>query len=150
MILIDANALTILLVGLVDVKLIGHHKRTSIYQEQDYYDLLAIIESFDRLIVLPNVWTEVDNLLNDFSGNHKYEYILKVTNIIKSASEKYISSLKATESDCFFDLGLTDSLILEYSKECKLLVTADSKLSDYANAYGVLVYDMVKSRNERI
>lgn len=150
MILIDANALTVLLVGLVDVKLIGRHNRTSIYQEQDYYDLLAIIESFDKLIVLPNVWTEVDNLLNDFSGNHKYEYILQITDTIKSTSEKYITSSKATESDCFFDLGLTDSLLLEYSKECKLLVTADSKLSDYAKAYGVLVYDMVKSRNDRI
>jgi hypothetical protein len=150
MILIDANALAVLLVGLVDAKLIGRHNRTSIYQEQDYYDLLSIIESFDKLIVLPNVWTEVDNLLNDFSGNHKYEYILQITETIKSTSEKYIPSLKATESDCFLDLGLTDSLLLEYSKECKLLVTGDSKLSDYANAYGVSVYDMVKSRNERI
>lgn len=150
MILIDANALTVLLVGLVDTKLIGRHNRTSIYQEQDYYDLLTVIESLDKLIVLPNVWTEVDNLLNDFSGNHKYEYILQITDTIKSTSEKYIVSLKATESDCFFDLGLTDSLLLEYSKECKLLVTADSKLSDYANAYGVLVYDMVKSRNQRM
>ncbi len=150
MILIDANALTILLVGLVDINLIGKHNRTSIYQQQDYYDLVTIIESIDKLIVLPNVWTEVDNLLNGFSGSHKYEYLLHITGTIKSTSEKYISSLKATESDCFFDLGLTDSLLLEYSKECKLLITADSKLSDYANAYGVLVYDMVKNRNERI
>lgn len=150
MILIDANALAILLVGLVDTNLIGRHNRTSLYLEQDYYDLLEIIESFDNLIVLPNVWTEVDNILNDFSGNHKYEYILQITSTIKSTSEKYITSLKATECDCFFDLGLTDSLLLEYSKECKLLVTGDSKLSDYANGYGVLVYDMVKIRNERI
>jgi len=149
MILIDANALTVLLVGLVDTRLIGRHNRTSIYEEQDFYDLLSVIESLENLVVLPNVWTEVDNLLNDFSGNHKYEYIERIVEVIKVASEKYITSLKATESDCFFDLGITDSLLLEYSKECKLLVTADSKLSDYANAYNVMVYDMVKRRNER-
>ncbi len=150
MILIDANALTVLLVGLVDINLIGRHNRTSIYEVQDYYDLLTVIESVDKLVVLPNVWTEVDNLLNDFSGNHKYEYILRVTETIKSSSEIYISSLDAIESDCFFELGITDSLLLEYSKECKFLITADSRLSDYANAYGVLVYDMVKNRNNRL
>ncbi|MBS4029161.1 MAG: hypothetical protein KGZ58_11080, partial [Ignavibacteriales bacterium] len=69
---------------------------------------------------------------------------------IKSSSEKYITSLTATKCDGFYELGITDSLLLEYSKECELLVTADSKLSDYANAYGVSVYDMVKSRNERM
>jgi len=150
MILIDANALTILLVGLVDINLIGRHKRTSIYQEQDYYNLMAKVESLDNLIVLPNVWTEVDNLLNDFSGNHKYEYILHLTQTIKSTSEVYLSSLNATGSTCFLDLGLTDTLLLEYSKKCKLLITADSRLSDYAKAYGVSVYDMVRTRNYRI
>lgn len=150
MILIDANALTVLIVGLVDENLIGRHKRTSIYEKQDYYDLLDKLESLDKLVVLPNVWTEVDNLLNDFSGNYRYEYFLRISETIKLTSEKYLSSLKAVESDCFFELGLTDSLLLEYSKQCNLLITADSKLSDYANAYGILVYDMVKSRNLRI
>jgi len=150
MILIDANALTILLVGLVDTKLLGRHNRTSIYEEQDFHDLLSVIESFDKLIVLPNVWTEVDNLLNDFSGDHKFTYIEQITQTIKATSEKYIASVKATESDCFSELGITDSLLLEFSKKCKMLVTADSRLSDYATAYGVLVYDLVKSRNERI
>jgi hypothetical protein len=150
MILIDANALTVLLVGLVDTRLIGRHNRTSIYEEQDFYDLLSVIADLGKLTVLPNVWTEVDNLLNDFSGNHKYEYVERITETIKRTSEKYVASLKATENDCFFDLGITDSLLLEYSKECKLLITADSRLSDYANAYGVRVYDMVKNRNERI
>lgn len=53
-------------------------------------------------------------------------------------------------SDGFNDLGLTDSLILEYAKNCKLLITSDSQLSDYARANGIEVYDMVKSRNEKL
>jgi len=72
MILIDANALVVLLIGIIDPRLFKTHKTTSIYEEQDYYDLLAIIGDLKNLVVLPNVWTEVDNLLNNFSGNYKY------------------------------------------------------------------------------
>ncbi len=86
----------------------------------------------------------------DFSGSHKYEYIQRITKSIKATAEIYILSQTATQSDSFSDLGITDSLLLELSKECRLLITADSKLSDYAAAYGVLVYDIVKNRNERL
>ena len=149
MILIDTNALVVLLIGHIDSKLINKHKRTSIYEEQDFYDLLSIIGS-DKVVVLPNIWTEVDNLLNNFGGNHKYQYIVKIIEMMKSTSEKFIDSLIGAESDSFIDLGLTDSLILKYAKECKLLVTSDSRLSDYAVANGIKVYDLVKNRNERL
>jgi hypothetical protein len=101
-------------------------------------------------VVLPNIWTEVDNLLNDFNGNYKEQYVANIKEILNLPSEKYIESQIAIESDCFYDLGLTDSLILYYSKECKLLITSDSTLSDYAIAYGVSVYDMVKRKNEKL
>lgn len=150
MILIDINALVLLLIGAIDPRLIKNHKRTSIYEEQDFYDLLAQIGSLDKLIVLPNIWTEVDNLLNGFSGQYKDKYVEEITRIIKSTTEKFLQSAKATESIGFFDLGLTDSLLLEHAKECKLLITLYSKLSDYAVSAGIQVYDMVKSRNQRL
>lgn len=150
MILIDTNALVILLVGLIDPRLFKHHNRTSIYDEQDFYDLLAQIGTFNNLVVLPNVWTEADNLLNNFSGRYKDRYVEEITKTIKASTEKFLASATATESISFFDLGLTDSLLLEYAKECKLLITSDSSLSDYAVGYGIQVYDMVKSRNQRL
>lgn len=150
MLLIDTNALVVLIIGLIDTKLINTHKRTSIYDESDFLDLLAFINNIDRLIVLPNVWTEVDNLLNDFSGNYKYPYLVNLTNIIKGTSEKFLSSEKATTSSFFSDLGLTDSLLIQHGKECECLITSDSKLSDYAIASGIPVYDLVKNKNERL
>jgi hypothetical protein len=150
MILIDANSLVILLLGLIDPRLIGKDSRSSIYAEEDFNDLLNVVGTLERLVVLPNIWTEVDNLLNGLSGSYKYVYVKKITDTIKATSEKYLSSLVGTESPAFYDLGLTDSLILEYSKECELLVTSDSRLSDYALAYGIRVYDMVKAKNEKI
>lgn len=148
--LIDANALIILLLGLIDPKLINKHKRTSIYEEQDFDDLVAFVGDIKELVVLPNIWTEVNNLLNNFSGNYKVKYIEQITNTIKLTTEKFIESKTATESVGFYDLGLTDSLMLEYSKDCELLITSDSSLSDYAIAHGITVFDLVKNRNERL
>ncbi len=148
--LIDTNSLVVLLIGLIDPQLIQSHKRTSIYEKQDFDELLLFIGDIKKLIVLPNVWTEVDNLLNNFNRGHKESYIKQITNIIKLSSEKFIASLNAVESNGFFDLGLTDSLLLEYAKECDVLITSDSQLSDYAIASGVKVFDLVKNRNERI
>jgi len=148
--LIDTNSLIVLLIGLIDPKLIETHKRTSIYEEQDFIDLLAFIGEFEELVVLPNVWTELDNLLNNFRGEYRITYIEKIASVIKSTSEKFLESKNALNSIGFFDLGLTDSLLLEYSKECELLITSDSSLSDYAIASGIQVYDLVRNRNERI
>ena len=150
MILIDTNSLILLLVGIIDPNLIKQNKRTSIYEEQDFNDLLIFIGDINNLVVLPNVWTEVDNLLNNIHRNYKYQYIEKITLIIKSTTEKFLESSTATENQVFFDLGLTDTLLLEYAKECQFLITLDSALSDYAIANGIRVYDIVKNRNNRL
>ena len=148
--LIDTNSLLILLVGLIDPKLINKHSRTSIYEEQDFLDLLQLIGDFNDLVVLPNVWTEVDNLLNGFNRGHKESYVVHITNTINSTTEKFLESKNAVKNISFYDLGLTDSLLLEYSKDCELLITSDSNLSDYAIANEIEVFDLVKNRNNRI
>lgn len=150
MIVIDTNSLIVLIVGLIDTRLINKHKRTSIYDEQDYNDLLSVIEDFNRLVVLPNVWTEVDNLLKRFTGEQKYSYVTNICKVMKDTSERFIESIKGAENNSFYDLGLTDTLLLELSKECDFLITSDSGLSDFAIANGIKVYDIVKNRNERL
>lgn len=148
--IIDSNALVVLIVGLIDPRLFKNHKRTSIYDEEDFLELLSIIGNLDRIVILSNVWAEVDNLLNDFSGNYKYQYITNISNLIKLTTEKYIPSITVIDKDEFYELGLTDSLLLEEAKGCQLLITSDSKLSDYALASGIQVYDLVKAKNEKL
>lgn len=104
MILIDTNALILLIVGLVDENLIKTHKRCSIYNRNNFYDLLAVIKDFKNLIVLPNVWTEVDNLLNNFSRDYKWIYIQQVITIIKESTEKYLLTKLGFENNAFWDL----------------------------------------------
>lgn len=151
MIVIDTNALIVLIIGFIDPKLFKTNKRTSIYEVEDFEDLLSVIGDIKNLVVLPNVWTEVDNLLNTtFSSNYKYQYIEKLTQTIQLTTEQYLTTIQATKNPHFYDLGLTDSLLLDYAKACKMLITSDSKLSDYAVAYGIPIYDVVKRRNERL
>ena len=150
MILIDTNSLVLLILGLIDTRLINSNKRTSIFEEQDFYDLLNVIGDLNNLVVIPNVWTELDNLLNKSIGKRKYDYVESLKQVIKKTTEKFLETRKGIECNSFYELGLTDSLLLDYSTECEMLITTDSKLSDYTNANGVRVFDVVQNRNFRL
>lgn len=148
MIAIDTNALILLIIGSIDPRLFKNHKRTSIYSNEDYEYLTEIIGEYNRLIVLPNIWTEVDNLLNDFSGRYKDVYVEKMKYATREISEEYLKSFEATQNYAFFDLGITDTQVLSISKKCDFLITADSRLSDYAISLGVQIIDLVKRKND--
>jgi rRNA-processing protein FCF1 len=151
MILIDTNSLIILILGLIDPKIINNHPRTSIYEEHDFFTLINLIENnLTKIMVLPNIWTEVDNLLNNFRGDRKWAYIQNFKELTNQTSERYLTSMFGANHWHFIDLGLTDALILECAKECELLITSDSKLSDLAIANGIKVVDLVKERNKRL
>lgn len=148
MILVDSNAMIVFVIGLIDPSLLGKHKRASIYDEMDFNKLREILGDFSKVVTLPNVWTEVDNLLNDFTGSYKYPYINLIKSLTTVSTERYIESKRISDNPNFISLGLTDTLVLELSKECDLLVTSDSRLSDFALANSIRVYDMVKTKNE--
>jgi hypothetical protein len=148
MILIDSNSLILLTLGLINQELISKHKRTSIYTKKDFEDLLLVIKDLNNLVVLPNIWTEVDNILNRLSGNYKWPYIENLKALVTQTTENYLESKLGINSDYFISVGLTDSLILELGKKCDLLITSDSTLSDIAIANGIKVYDIVKKRNQ--
>ncbi|MEB2776751.1 PIN domain-containing protein [Algoriphagus sp. NG3] len=150
MIFIDTNALILLVVGLIDKSLISTHKRTSIFESIDFENLTFLIGSLERILTTPNVLTEVDNLLNNFQKGHRWTYYQVLKELISKSTERFIESKSNLESQAFFDLGLTDSGVLEICKECDFLITGDSKLADYANAYGIKVIDLKKIRNDRL
>jgi rRNA-processing protein FCF1 len=150
MIFVDTNALILLVVGLIDKSLISSHKRTSIFESVDFENLVFLIGDLDKIVTSPNVLTELDNLLNNFQKGHRWDYYQVIREMIAKSTEKFLESKRIVESNAFFELGLTDSVILEISKECDFLITGDSRLSDYAKAFGIKVIDLVKIRNERL
>lgn len=150
MIIIDTNSLIVLILGLIDPKLINKHPRTSIYSEEDFHRLIELIPDFDNLLVLPNIWTEVDNLLKRQIGRRKYVYLSSLKVLTERSTEKYLETREVVVNQTMFDLGLTDTAILEIAQDCNLLITSDSKLSDYAKAMNILIYDLVEERNKRL
>lgn len=148
--LIDTNALVVLILGTIDVRLISTHRRTSIYEVQDYLDLVQVVGELSELVVLPNVWTETDNLLNGSLPRRKWEYISVVKQVVAKTTERFLSTQTAVNSSAFFTLGITDSLLLHYGAQCDLLITSDSALSDLAIAKGIKVFDVVANRNRRL
>ncbi|MEJ7693979.1 hypothetical protein [Daejeonella sp.] len=148
MILVDTNSLILIVLGLMDPRLINTHSKTSIYEEEDFNHLMIFIGDLKNIIVTPNILTEVDNLLNNFSGNLKYPYINAFIRLIKESSETYIRSTEV-EAHKFFIFGLTDSIILELAPKIDCLITSDSKLSDYATGIGIRTYDLIAERNRR-
>lgn len=146
MVILDSNSLLVLIVGLLDPNLFKNHSRTSIYEKEDFENLKLLIGDYSNLIVLPNIWTELDNLLNkSFSKNYKDSYVKNIRNVVENSTEKYLQSCKAFENYYFYKLGLSDSLILEIALECEYLISSD--LSDIAKANGIKVYDLVEIRN---
>ena len=150
MIFIDTNALIVLVVGMIDKSLISSHRRTSIYEIVDFENLAYLIGDLDRIVTTPNVLTEVDNLLNNFQKGHRWTYFQVLKELISNSTEQFIQSKLCLNLDAFFELGLTDTGVLEICKNCDFLITGDSRLSDYASAYGIRVVDLVKIRNQRI
>lgn len=145
MVILDSNSLLVLIVGLIDPNLFKNHSRTSIYEKED---LKLLIGDYSQLIVLPNIWTEVDNLLNkSFSKNYKDSYVKNIRHVVENSTEKYLQSSKAFKNYYFYKLGISDSLILEIALECEYLISSDSDLSDIARANGIKVYDLVEIRN---
>ena len=149
MVFVDSNAFVVLIIGLMDPHWLKDHKTTSIYEEQDFNNLKNAIGTFENILTTPNVLTEVDNLLNSFSGHQKHPYIKAITDIVRITSERLVSSLDVIDYYYFRDLGLTDSIILHLRPEYELLVTADSGLSDHALSLGIPVLDLVAYRNNR-
>ena len=113
---------------------------------------MEIIQRSKKVIILPNVWTEVGNLLNNFTGRRKYQYYLAIKTIIQSTSEVYMpTSVSIEPIERQFNFGITDSLLLKFSlREGALLITGDSKLSDYVKAFNIEVFDVVENRNRRL
>lgn len=112
---------------------------------------MAKIDDLSNLIILPNVWTETDNLLKvTFNSTRKVRYIESIIKLVETTEEEYVEARSVVRQPHIYDLGITDCLLLRAAKDCQLLITSDSRLADYAVANGIKVYDMVKNRNQRL
>lgn len=150
MILIDTNTLILLVLGAIDPKLLKDNEKTTVFEEEDYELAMIHVGKLENLIVLPNILTEVDNLLNKEGVWYKYQYKIIMQQLAEKATEEYLESKLGIKHDYFGHIGLTDVLILSLKDKYDELITADTKLADRARGFGIKVTDMKFIANLRL
>lgn len=122
---IDSNLLVLLAVGSVDRNQVGRHRRARRFVPEDYDRLMAIVAALERVLVTPNTLTEASNLLQSRSDPR---FLDALRFIVAESEEIVVASAKATRSDAFLRLGLTDVVLLEAISKTRPLLTTDLAL----------------------
>lgn len=122
---IDSNLLVLLAVGSVDRSQVGRHRRARRFAPEDYDRLMAIVAALERVLVTPNTLTEASNLLQSRSDPR---FLDALRFIVAESEEIVVASAKATRSDAFLRLGLTDVVLLEAISKTRPLLTTDLAL----------------------
>ena len=125
-ILIDANLLALLVVGTVDRRLVGKHRRVRIF-EPEHYDLLLdlIYQTPQPAVVTPNTLTEVSNLLED--GQDK-RFLRQLKEFVEASEEIVVANSTASNNRAYERLGLSDAVLLQIASAERPLVTVDLDL----------------------
>jgi hypothetical protein len=127
-IVIDANLLVLLVVGLVDKQLISKHKRTRSFELADFELLVNFLTNFDEIVVTPNVMTEVSNLASQIAEPAHTEIRQQLAKMTGLQREEYCSSADAVKHSDFLRLGLTDCALLQVIQTHTPFVTVDLDL----------------------
>ena len=125
-ILIDANLLALLVVGTVDRRLGGKHRRVRTFEPEDY-DLLLdlLLQTHQPGVVTPNTLTELSNLLED--GQDK-RFLRQLKEFVEASEEIVVASSTASNNRAYERLGLSDAVLLEIASAERPLVTTDLDL----------------------
>lgn len=147
-VILDTNVFILYIVGQINPARISKHKRTSIYTKEHYAHLLSVVQGYDRLLICPNIATEVDNLLNNFSGEDRNTYLSVSRQVFKASAEKYIETAAASDTYFYPEVGLTDAAVLSMARQCDLLISGDSRLCDHARSVNIPLFDFKAYVNE--
>lgn len=124
-ILVDSNLLVLLVVGFTDRELITRHKRTKIFEQEDYDLLVKVLARYDVIVVTPHVLAEASNLVSQIGEPALKAVRLTFSKLIQDQKEVYYSSRDSVEHPTFVRLGLTDASILQLAKSAIPLLTTD-------------------------
>lgn len=150
-VIIDANLLLLLIVGLTNRDYITGHKRLSGYSAADFDVLATAISLYSDIVLLPHVMAEVSNLVRQTVNPCRAEIQTLLASLVEVTSEIPVTSLQGVRQPPYESLGLTDAAILH---RCTVspggihftLLTADRDLADVAHSLGCDVLDFEQLR----
>lgn len=128
LLVLDANVLVLLIVGLTSRSYIRVHKRLSSYTEADFDLLEAYANTADKIVVTPNTITEASNLVRQIYEPARTSVMYTLRSLTEKVDEVYVESKQATQGAVFLRLGITDAVLLGAEFAAAELLTADLDL----------------------
>lgn len=137
--LIDANLLIGLVVGLLDRKLIENNRATiRPFTDEDSDLLVAFVGRFTRLITTPHILTELSNLSGKLPS-HLHEKVRLVIKglVLSRLFEENVSAATLVGHALFTRFGVADTAIHLIAPKKYLVLTDEFSLAQTLNARGV-------------
>ncbi len=144
----DTSPLLLLLMGLYDKNAIEEFKRLSKYDSDDY-DLLLQFTAKRKIIVTPQVLSEVSNFAKDLKNKFS-EFIEENKPTLERIDEKYIPKSDILASKEVVKFGFTDtSIILAAKENNELVLTDDFPLFGVCKKIGVDTMLMMEIQSQK-
>ncbi|MCE6993179.1 hypothetical protein [Dyadobacter sp. CY323] len=145
-ILVDANLLILYLIGTFDRSQVETDKNTRAYTCEDF-DLLRKLLINSKIVVTPNILTEVSNLASSSNELSKQRLFAYMGKLFEQVGEVYIPSNNINKQ-VLRKFGLTDSVIHKLAEDKILVLTADFPLYGYLSSIGLNVINFNHARTE--
>ena len=110
--LIDANLLVLLVVGVTDPKEIGKHKRARGYTLEDFNLLRAELENYQELWVTSQAVAECSNLIRQTNFQLAKRLLHTLQRLVVKAKESNMSSSMVFFENCVYKPGSYTHLTL--------------------------------------
>jgi predicted nucleic acid-binding protein len=127
-VMLDANLLVLLIVGMTSREYIERHRHLRAYNEADLDLLLESIAPMSPVVVTSNVLTEVSNLASQIAEPARAQIAETFRKFAGLVEERHVESRHAVEHPDFPRLWLTDAGILDELAGAHVLFTADLDL----------------------
>lgn len=149
-ILLDTNLLVLLVIGEVDERWIGKHKRAKAFDVCDRQLLLDLIEG-SPLLTTPHILTEAGNLLRQGGLTEAAHARLMggLADFVAASKEEHVAARDVSTDEIFFRLGLTDAVIHSMARPDVHLLTTDFNLYNAALRSGQPVTNFNHHRDTR-
>jgi rRNA-processing protein FCF1 len=128
-VIIDTNILLLFVVGSYRPDLVQRFKKTkNNYTAHDFQLIQTLVRHFSKIVVLPNILTEISNLLNSLDETQRKEVMSLLPRHFEIWEERYCPSFDASRWKHFHPFGLTDSCIALLAEKKHLVITDDFPL----------------------